>query len=159
VIDRIAQRDVTECAVNSHIAYGCESGFQSKARVRHGFKRDLRRCLFQLRNRIGIARSIGQMCVAVDETRKHGHFREVNDGCARRHSKIFSNRLNPAAAHHDHLIAENPASIDVNKFSGANHCCLGWLRSLLRGQMGREEEEHAENKKAALKHSHPPNRV
>jgi len=97
--------------------------------------------------------------LTLDEAWEHGHLRKVDDGSACRHGRIFSNRFDLAAAYNDYLVAEDAASIHINKLPSANHGDCGWGGSVLSGYRRREEREQTENKKTALKHSHPPNRL
>ena len=71
--DCVAQRDIVQCPVGSHIPNSREPGVQRCPRIRHRLQHDLRRRLLEHVERVPVLQpfAVRQVRVAVDETRQH----------------------------------------------------------------------------------------
>src|SRR6267143_4294296 len=95
VIDGVAKRDVIESAVDANITDGCETGFQGNARIGEGFEDNLGGGAFELRHGVCVVvvSAVGEVRVAINESRKHGHFRKIDYTGPRRNRKILADRF------------------------------------------------------------------
>jgi len=48
--------------------------------------------------RLAVTR-VGEMCMAINQSGQHRHFREIDHRCPGRNGQILANRFNLAAAH------------------------------------------------------------
>src|ERR1700731_1746767 len=106
-IDGVTQSHIAESTVNADVAHGSEPRLQHGAGVRNGFQRHLCCGFAELLHGFGIARAIGQMSVAVDESRKDSHLAEIDDLRIGRNGYVFAECLDFAVADENGLIGGN----------------------------------------------------
>ena len=118
-IDGIAHRHVVEGAIDADVAHRGKSGEQSDARIGNGGIRGFYGAALQHIERFSVG-EIGQVGMAVDESGKHGHVRQVDDLGAIRNGEIGSDGLDFRAADHNDLVRERAARLHVDELAGAD---------------------------------------
>jgi hypothetical protein len=129
--DGVAQSNVVEGAISADVAHGGEAGVKRDSGVGDHGVSDLRRGLLQNMKRLGI-RHVGEMRVAIDQSRKNGEFGKVDDCRACGNHEIFTHGFDPAAADEDHLINQEAAGVDVEESPRAKDGDLRRRRLLRR---------------------------
>ena len=132
-VDRVAQSDITQGPVGSHVAHRRKSRFQHGARIGHGFQRDLRGGLFELPHRFTVMGAIGEVSVAIDKTGKHGHPAEIDDHGIGGNIDALPDSFNFRIPNEDDLVDQNGSGIRVYQAAGSNR------RQLAVCQRGKSE--------------------
>ncbi len=131
-VDRIAQRDIGEAAIDAHIAHGGEAGAHGVARVFRADEGVACRVALQRRAGVGHLAFVGEMGVHVHQARHHRIGRPVEHVRARGGRRPRRDRDDAAVLDRHRLVGEHAAAVDVEQVAGAHH---GPLRALGVGDL------------------------
>ena len=131
-VDRIAQGDIGEAAIDADIAHGGEAGAHGIAGVPRADEGIARRGALQRRAGVGGLALVGEVRVQVHQARQHGVARPVEHlGIADGGGRVRLDTGDALAFDADRLVGEHLAVVDVDQVAGADDRSPG-----LRGGAG-----------------------